>query len=640
MDSCTGEFTRQRILELIDNQALTAWFQPIFSQRTGEVYGYEALTRLRHPPPQSYDIGTLFARAQQFDLISALDMHCRENAFRRVAELDFARHDALLYVNICPASLMHPRHRSGITDQLADAYGIAKERIVLEITEQETIRNYELFKRSVDHYRQRGYKIAIDDFGVGYGGLKMLSIIEPDYVKVDRHFISGIDTDTFKYNLVDALVTVCHKFGIIVIAEGIERTQELEVVTGFGIELLQGFLLARPAPDLVKSRMPITVAPRKALPYRPEAAIDVQTIGTIAKYVAPLSPDHPLLTAHQRFMADARLQGIPICDQERLVGMLCRKRFLEQQMVGPHGFGFALSTHHTIRDALAPDLLVVEATLTIEQAVQRIQSRRGLDLCDDLGVSRNGKYLGTVAIIDLLAAITQKNLQLAKGANPLSGLPGNDFIQRTLTALIQQKVSFAACYIDIDNFKPYNDNYSFDKGDTVIKTLGELIVDIVGSHGDDRLPFVGHIGGDDFIVVTRPHVAKKICQRIISEFTDLLIHLHGPQDYDAGYYSARDRQGAERHIPLLSLSIGIVNTEECRVDSYGALAFLVSGVKKTAKEEPGSAIAYNRRKRDKTTASRSVTEKTSSIVEGWLMPQATLHPLGAAQGSNPMEGAS
>ena len=203
--------------------------------------------------------------------------------------------------------------------------------------------------------------------------------------------------------------------------------------------------------------------------------------------------------------------------------------------------------------------------------------------------------MGTVAINDLLSAITQKSLQLAKGANPLSGLPGNAFIERTLTLLISQKVNFAVCYIDIDEFKPYNDCYSFEKGDSVIKMLGELIVENLGKHGDDRLSFVGHIGGDDFILVTRPHLAQDICQRIIDEFKKLLIFFHGPTAYDHGYYRGKDRQGVERQLSLMSLSIGIVTTDECSVDSYGELASLISGVKRAAKAQQGSAIVLNRR---------------------------------------------
>ncbi|MFH1020827.1 MAG: bifunctional diguanylate cyclase/phosphodiesterase [Pseudomonadota bacterium] len=585
--------SRGQLLDLIDNNGLTSWYQPVFSRRTGEVYGYEALARLREARTPPFDIGQLFQRAQAEGIISTLDMVCRENAFCRAAELGFAERNAYLYMNICPATLMH-HHRGGETDRLAEESGIAKERIILEITEQEAIRDYDLFQRSVEYYRRRGYKIAIDDFGVGYGGLKMLSLIEPDYVKVDRHFITNIDRDSFKHNLVDAIATVCHKLGITIIAEGVERQEELETIARFDIDLLQGFLLERPGPCLSQQRIAPMVV-REDASYCPEAPGEACTIGATVKYVEPLSPQQSLMTAHQRFMEDVKLQGIPVVAEQRVLGMLNRMHFLEKQMVGPHGYGFALSAHRAVNDVLGDDFLLVEATTPIEEVVCRIKLRRGRHLYDDICVARNGKYLGTVAINALLEAITRKSIQLAKGANPLSGLPGNEFIQRTVATLLQRKVNFDVCYIDIDDFKPYNDYYGFEKGDMVIRRIGRLIVDIVQPGVNDRFRFVGHIGGDDFIVITRPYVSQQICRQIIEGLEGLLSEFHGEQEFQEGHYYARDRQGEQRQFALLSLSIGIVSTEECPVNSYAELAFLASGVKRAAKQEKGSAIVRNRR---------------------------------------------
>ncbi len=589
-----GRISRAEILDLLDNNGLTAWFQPVFSRRTGEIFGYEALARLREARNLPFDIGELFQRAQAEGIISTLDMLCRENAFCRAGELGFAQRNGYLYVNICPATLMHPDHRGGATDRLAEECGIAKERIILEITEQEAIRNYDVFKKSVEYYRKRGYKIAIDDFGVGYGGLKMLSVIEPDYLKVDRHFITNVDRDSFKHNLVDAIATVCHKLGITVIAEGIERQEELETIARFDIDLLQGFLLEHPGPELSRQHLaPLVV--REDVSYCPEAPGETCTIGATVKYIEPLSPQQSLMTAHQRFMEDVKLQGIPVVDEQRVLGMLNRMHFLEKQMVGPHGYGFALSAHRAVKDVLGDDFLLVEAATPMEEVVRRIKARRGRHLYDDICVAQNGKYFGTVAINALLEAITRKSIQLAKGANPLSGLPGNEFIQRTVATFLQRKVNFDVCYIDIDDFKPYNDYYGFEKGDQVIQRIGQLIVDIVQPGVNDRFRFVGHIGGDDFIVITRPHASQQICREIIDGLRGLLPEFHGEEEFSQGHYYARDRQGEQRRFALLSLSIGIVSTEECPVNSYAELAFLASGVKRAAKQEKGSSIVRNRR---------------------------------------------
>jgi diguanylate cyclase (GGDEF)-like protein len=244
---------------------------------------------------------------------------------------------------------------------------------------------------------------------------------------------------------------------------------------------------------------------------------------------------------------------------------------------------------------------VVEATTPVEEVAGMIKGRRGVSLYDDLCVSQNGKYLGTVAISSLLEAVTRKTVQLARGASPLTGLPGNEFIHRTVDSLIEQKVSFDVCYLDLDDFKPYNDYYGFEKGDMVIKRVAQLITDVVQPDGrNDRFRFVGHIGGDDFIVISRPQSSYQLCQQIIDGLQHLLPEFHGQQEFLKGCYQATDRQGQIRSFSLLAISIGIVGTEDCTVGSYGELAFQASGVKRAAKKQKGSSIFMNRRNRMET----------------------------------------
>ncbi len=588
-------FSRDILLHYIDTNCLTTWFQPIFSRNSGVIYGYEALTRIRDGIAPVCSIEKLFQKAQEEGIISSLDMQCRENALCRAMELDFANKDSQLFVNICPATLMHPEHRTGTTDDMAKKYAIPLERIILEITEQEAIKNYDQFQRSIEYYRKRGYKIAIDDFGAGYGGLKMLSVVQPDFVKIDRHFINKLDSFSFKYNLVDAMATVCHKLGITVIAEGIERQEELDIINRFGIDLLQGFLLERPSPHLSEMKYEIPSARQESYECV-DAVVSPCMIGAIHQFVEPLGPSDSVMTAFKRFHNQYDIQGIPVVSGERVVGMLSRKRFLEHHLIGPHGFGFALSQYRTINEILEPTFLMAEATTPIEQVVALIQSRRTEILYDDLCVSKNGKYLGTVTIQALLQTITKKSIELAKGASPLTGLPGNEFIQRMVGHLLKQRITFDICYLDIDDFKPYNDHYGFERGDDVIKKVARLIVDVVQPDGNnDRFRFVGHIGGDDFIVISRPHLSFPLCQQIIADLQQLLPVFHGKQEILDGFYLATDRQGVQCRFPLLSLSIGIVSTEEITVSSYGEIAYLASGVKKMAKQRKGSTIFTNRR---------------------------------------------
>jgi diguanylate cyclase (GGDEF)-like protein len=191
----------------------------------------------------------------------------------------------------------------------------------------------------------------------------------------------------------------------------------------------------------------------------------------------------------------------------------------------------------------------------------------------------------------------ERNINLAKGSNPLSGLPGNDFIQREITLRLHQSMHFDVAYIDIDNFKPYNDHYGFERGDNIIKSLAEIITKVLSRLTASSFNFAGHIGGDDFIVVSRPQYSLKISQEINSEFEAHLLIFHGQEDFTRGSYSAKNRRGVEEEFSLLSLSIGIVSTEVCRIESYPQLASLATEVKKKAKMEPGFSIVRDRRLR-------------------------------------------
>ncbi|WP_333654859.1 GGDEF domain-containing protein [Dissulfurispira sp.] len=576
---------RQTILELLDSNSLTTHFQPIFSSKDGTVYGYEALARIKEDR-KNINIGELFKKAILTNTISSLDVKCRENAISLASSLGINHINAYLFINICPEALIDSAHSLGITDELADEWGISKERIILEITEESAIHNCDLFKEAVAYYKKRGYKIAIDDFGAGYGGLKMLSVIEPDFVKIDRHFISNIDKATIKFNLVDSIASACHRIGIKVIAEGIEQEEELKVVMDMGIDLLQGYYLYKPSPILNGDRTEIPMLHNRKTNYCSTNG-EQCFIGDIAERIDPILPSSRLTAAFNRFIENSKLRSLPVVEDDRVIGMLHRNRFLENNILGKYGYGMHLNAKKFIGEIVEQPSLTVEVNTTLEDAAQRIQSRKFEFLYDDICVTKNGKYYGIVAVHILLDAITEKSLMLAKNSNPLTGLPGNESIQREINKRLAQNMHFDVCYIDINNFKPYNDHYGFEKGDMVIKTLACIIEETVKPDGFD-FSFVGHIGGDDFIVITPPQISIPVCEKIISSFESTLPAFHKMEDYNRGCYVSKNRKNEEETFNLLSLSIGIVSTEVHKIKSFAQLASIATEVKKAAKMKSAS----------------------------------------------------
>jgi diguanylate cyclase (GGDEF)-like protein len=581
------------IQELIDHN-LTSHFQPIVNLDQGKIFAYEALCRTIGPNPFD-SIEELFREAKISNKILQLDMRCRENGIALSTSQGIKEKEALLFLNICPTSLLCPSHTAGTTGNLAHQYDMPIQNIVLEITEQEAVSNYQLFRKAVDHYRSKGFRIAIDDFGAGYGGLKMLSVLEPDFVKIDQHFFKDTPKSNINFNLIDSIATACHRIGIDVIAEGIENENDLRICREIGIDLVQGYLLARPVADLTEASQ-LNIPVHKTLRQSGTILFDeVICIGDIATFVPPLSSTDRTLEALNRFNDNPGLLCIPVMENGRLNGLINRHRFMENHMVGRFGYGLSLNYYKKVGNILEENFLQVPHYSSVEEVARKIHLRQQISVYDDICVTRSGKYIGTVSVSAILNAVTENSMMLARGANPLTGLPGNEFIQRQIAKMLSQSIHFDVCYIDIDCFKPFNDRHGFEMGDRVIKAVADIMVDGLKKWEVNSIGFAGHIGGDDFILITRPRNSIPACQYIIDQFTRKLSRFHTPEECRLSSYTSCDRRGNTQQFGLLSLSIGIVSTEIHLISSFAEVSSIASDLKKRAKETPGSVIVRDRR---------------------------------------------
>lgn len=179
-----------------------------------------------------------------------------------------------------------------------------------------------------------------------------------------------------------------------------------------------------------------------------------------------------------------------------------------------------------------------------------------------------------------------------RNVNPLSGLPGNRTITEELESRLARAEHFALLYVDIDRFKQFNDHYGFTRGDRVITTLAEILIDAAGS--EQR--FVGHIGGDDFVILARADEAESLAEGITRGFDERVRGLYDAEDRARGWIEARDRRGRLRRFPIATVSIGIVNVPPGRFKGATAAARAAAEVKEVAKRMPGSAWAVDRRR--------------------------------------------
>jgi EAL domain-containing protein (putative c-di-GMP-specific phosphodiesterase class I) len=222
--------------------AFSMAFQPIVDVATGTVFAYEALTR----GPAGEPATTVLSRTLHNNKYS-MDQRCREKAITISAGLGILETGADLSINFFPNAVYEPRQCLRRTLAAANAVGFPLERIIFEITEVEEVRSHDHLRSIMTEYQARGLRIAIDDFGAGHSGLTMLSVFQPDIIKIDMALVRGIDQRPASRAIVRSIAQICTDLNIQMIAEGIEHESERDALRDLGIDLMQGYYFARPA---------------------------------------------------------------------------------------------------------------------------------------------------------------------------------------------------------------------------------------------------------------------------------------------------------------------------------------------------------------------------------------------------------
>jgi diguanylate cyclase (GGDEF)-like protein len=199
-----------------------------------------------------------------------------------------------------------------------------------------------------------------------------------------------------------------------------------------------------------------------------------------------------------------------------------------------------------------------------------------------------GDEIGALALDFTRMAARLKELeQMSLDASPLTRLPGNIAIERSINRRLREEVPFAMCYLDLDNFKSYNDRYGYIRASELIKEAGEVIHNAV-KRLEDPDAFVGHIGGDDFVVVIDYRYAKAACQSIIHDFDALIPSYYSEEDRSAGFIDGVDRYGVPRRFPLITISIAVLNCQPGKYATAAEIATAAAHVKDRVKESSGS----------------------------------------------------
>jgi EAL domain-containing protein (putative c-di-GMP-specific phosphodiesterase class I)/GGDEF domain-containing protein len=566
--------------DVLDQQHLSPVFQPIINLAEQTIFGYESL--IRGPLGTSlYTADMLFtavkSEQQRIDLELAAAREGIEQFFTR-------RGQGKLFINLSASVLVHYFLRSGKARFLAvlSQTRLPLSSIVIELTEHERITHFADLLKAVEILRGQGVEFALDDFGDGRSSLRLWSELRPEIVKIDRYFSKDIDTQAHKLQTFKALMHISDVFDTRLVAEGIETAEELEVIRDLGVVYAQGFFIGRPAnePNVPLSPISVEILGNRQVVVYP--ALRQVTRGRFSAdrltIQAPSArPDMRNDELVEIFQAHPSLHALAVVDDTGIpLGLINRRDFMDRYAHPYHKELFGRRPCTVFMDA-SP--IMIDKHQGIEQLTTILTSDNQRYLSDGFIITDAGRYLGLGTGDQLVRAVTEVRIEAARHANPLTFLPGNLPISEHIDRLLATGGRFTACYCDLNHFKPYNDQYGYWRGDEMIR----LVAGVISANCDPRRDFVGHVGGDDFVVLFQSDDWHVRCERIVHVFNERALSLFDAPALECGGIEAEDRHGNPSFFPLTTLTIGAVQIAPDTYQRAEDVASAAAAAKRAAK---------------------------------------------------------
>jgi len=565
------------LIKLMEAKALTCVFQPIVDTYRASIIGYESL--IRGPAGHRLERPDhLFAEAAALGLSRELELYC---IARAVQDFDTETFSGALFLNIDPNLLSHPDCIALLT-QLQTR---TAAHIVLELSEHYPVADIPELNKQVHRLRAMGYRLAIDDLGAGHSSFKLWAEIRPDFVKLDRYFITEINKSPYKQEFVQHIVTLAKNLHATVIAEGIETKEERRQLQKMGVFAMQGFLIARPAVTPFSAHL---LSERLSQEHAVER---YDSLRNLLEETTVVSSDRKIAGILDYFQQNKRLVAIPVVDDQQVVGIIRRGQFMELMS---SAFGAALFANKPARTVMQRNFLLINANAPIEQASALLTEHEDTMEQQVLLVVDKGCYIGVVPISSLLRRITELKIQNARYANPLTLLPGNVPINQVIDQRANNDASFYVLYFDLNYFKPFNDEYGYHRGDAVIQWFAHLLTECYAPDGH----FVGHVGGDDFIVVTNDnHFDTHRIRKLKAVFAEEIKSFYKSQHLEDNGMLGRARDGRYQKFPLLDFCVAVIAVPPHSNLSHQEISGVAAKLKGDAKRAKNGIARFDFKKR-------------------------------------------
>jgi len=570
---------------------IKARYQPIVNLSSGETIGWEAFTRIKNDNCFRFFFD-ISADTEMIPFSPLVDVDCFENAVQSLGQI-YSQHK--IFLNIQPHSFRQEIFSPLKISRFLDENGIKPYQVVFEISSRNRFQENSFFRDQLDPLRDQGVQFALDNVGSGQSDFRWISDLKPDYIKIDRQFYQNLQKEKVVNLLLESLVAFSKQMNICVIAERLENLPEIEYLVDLGIQYGQGYYFARP--DFPKKAVVSNALPRRSKPVSPRKKCQLMKyqlpIGKYAKPVPIINQKTTIEELRKSFDLKSVSGSVIVVDEGKPVGIVT-----DQYLYRVPGLKIGISGSNQIdlAEIMEKNLVVFESEIQTANIIEQVlKPKQNKDAArPNIIVTSDGKPVGIVPVEELQDVFVRYQIDEARDANPLTGLPGNMAIRQTVDECYRIGHPISLIYVDLDYFKAYNDQFGFEKGDQMLLQLSQILswaIKRKGGHGD----FLGHIGGDDFVILTKPEQAVGICQLVIRSFSRIRKSRYDNKEIKQGYVTGLDREKIEKKIPLVSVSLAIV---DCNHRSKIAdLPERAATMKRYAKSINGNVYVFDRRKK-------------------------------------------
>lgn len=576
------------IYECMEKRLLHVAFQPIGALASGELLGYEALLRGPAGTPLASP-AALFEQARRENRMVQLELFAAALGVNAFAA---SKLPGKLFLNFSAAAVREIESSKNRVRNFLESIQFPLSRIVIELTEQEDPKPISILNKAITSIRTFGAKFALDDFGTGHANLDLWIALRPDYIKIDRSIINGVAKCSFQLEVVQQLLKLATSTDTRLIAEGIEAEDDLMLCRDINIPYAQGFIIGKPEvppPPALDERV-LKILRAKSIAVFPEnakvtpRAFSTSRLLVNAPIISPKAHNNDVIDILTRSPA---LHAIAVVDNQRPIGLINRQNFVDAYA---RPFHRELYGRKSCLQFANKSPTIVEKAASIEELTLVLTAQDQRYLADGLIVVDRGAYVGLLRGEDLVRAVTEVRIEAARYANPLTLLPGNIPIEAHIKRLLSNSSSFHACYCDLNSFKPFNDVYGYWQGDEMLKLAAETLAKAC----DPRIDFLGHVGGDDFLILYQSADWEVRIRTAMAKFNAGATTLYTKRDIAAGGIQAEDRHGNVRFYGFVSLAVGVVPVQSGERTDADTIATLAAAAKREAKKSDSNFFICSR----------------------------------------------